>query len=47
MELTYDHILKCMKEYFNVYSTCGQDPKTAQRMNDYFSRNHFCIRRTR
>jgi hypothetical protein len=37
MELTYDHILKWMKEYFKVYSTHGQDPKTVQRMNNYFA----------
>jgi hypothetical protein len=36
MELTYDNIVKWMKEYYNVYITYGQDPKTAHRMNDYF-----------
>jgi hypothetical protein len=35
--LTYDNIVKWMKEYFEVYSTLGQDPKTAQRMKDYFA----------
>jgi hypothetical protein len=37
MTLTYDNILKWMKEYFQVYSTYGQDPKTGQRMKDYFA----------
>ena len=37
MELTYDNIVKWMKDYFKVYSTYGQDPKTAHRMNDYFT----------
>jgi hypothetical protein len=37
MELTYDNIVKWMKDYFQVYSTYGQDPKTAHRMNDYFT----------
>jgi len=37
MELTYDDIVKWMKDYFKVYSTYGQDPKTAHRMNDYFT----------
>jgi len=36
MELVYDDIVKWMKDYFNVYSNYGQDPKTAHRMNDYF-----------
>jgi len=37
MELTYDNIVKWMKEYFEVYSTYGQDAKTGDRMNDYFA----------
>jgi hypothetical protein len=37
MELTYDTILKWMKEYFEVYSTYGQDAKTARRMEAYFA----------
>jgi hypothetical protein len=37
MEFTYDSILKWMKDYFKVYSTYGQDPKTTHRMNDYFA----------
>ena len=37
MKLTYDNILKWMNEYFEFYSTCGQDPETADRMSEYFS----------
>ena len=37
MKLTYDNIHSWMKEYFKVYSTYGQDSKTANRMNDYFA----------
>ena len=37
MELTYNNILDWMKEYFEVYSTYGQDTQTADRMNDYFT----------
>ena len=37
MKLTYDNIHSWMKEYFKVYSTYGQDSKTANRMNDYFT----------
>jgi len=37
MKLTYDNILSWMKEYFKVYSTYGQDSKTADKMNDYFA----------
>jgi hypothetical protein len=37
MELTYDNIVGWMKKYFKDYSTSGQDPKTAHRMNDYFA----------
>ncbi|MBN1190094.1 MAG: hypothetical protein JXA46_10110 [Dehalococcoidales bacterium] len=37
MELTHDNIMKWMKEYFEVYSTYGQSPETAQRMNNYFT----------
>ena len=37
MELTYDNIVKWMTEYFNVYSTYGQDSKTADRMKDFFA----------
>ena len=37
MELTYDNILSWMHEYFETYSTYGQDPETADRMKDYFA----------
>ncbi len=37
MELTYDSILGWMNEYFEVYSTYGQDSETADRMKDYFT----------
>ena len=37
MEFTYDNIVAWMKDYFEVYSTFGQDAETAHRMNDYFS----------
>jgi len=36
MELTYDNILKWIEEYFETYSTYGQNPETADRMKDYF-----------
>ena len=37
MELTYDNILKFMKDYFKAFLEYGQDPKTAHRMEDYFA----------
>ena len=37
MELTYDSILKWMHEYFETYSTYGQNPETADRMKEYFA----------
>ena len=37
MELTYDNIVSWMNEYFNVYSTYGQNAETADRMNDFFA----------
>lgn len=37
MELTYDNIVKWMKDYFPVYSEYGQDPATVHRMNDYYT----------
>jgi hypothetical protein len=37
VELKYDNILKWMTEYFQVYSTYGQAPETADRMKDYFA----------
>lgn len=35
MELTYDAIEKWIKDYLDVFSTFGQDSKTANRLNDY------------
>ena len=37
MELTYDSILSWMKEYFETYSTYGQNVETADRMEEYFA----------
>ena len=37
MELTYDNIVKWMKDYFHAYSNYGQDPETVHRMHDYFA----------
>ena len=37
MELTYDNINRWMKDYFEVYSTYGQKPETAHRMEDFFT----------
>jgi len=33
----YDEIVKWINEYFQTYSTVGQDPKTADRMEKYFA----------
>jgi hypothetical protein len=35
--MTYDNILKFMEAYFPVYSEYGQDPDTAQRMNEFYT----------
>jgi|WetSurMetagenome_2_1015567.scaffolds.fasta_scaffold08487_3 hypothetical protein len=37
MEMTYDNILSWIKEYFDVYSKYGQEPKSADRMLKYFT----------
>lgn len=37
MELTYDSIAEWMKKYFEVYSTYGQEPATADKMNEFFA----------
>ena len=37
MDLTYDNIVKWMKDYLRVYSEYGQDSATVQRMNDYYA----------
>jgi hypothetical protein len=37
MELTYDTIVKWMKDYFDTFNAHGQNPKTIHRMDDYFA----------
>jgi hypothetical protein len=37
MELTYESMLKWMKEYFNAYNTFAQNPRTVEKMCDYFA----------
>lgn len=37
MELTYDNILKWMKEYFETYNSYAQNPETVHRMDKYFA----------
>ena len=37
MELTYENIVKYMKEYFEAFNTYGQNPETIHRMDDYFA----------
>lgn len=37
MELTYDNIVKWMKDYLRVYSEYGKEPATVHRMNDYYT----------
>lgn len=37
MSITYDDIVKWMNEYFQTYSTYGQVPDTADRMEHYFA----------
>jgi len=37
MTLSYDDIVKWVKEYFEAYGTYGQSPETVHRMNDYFA----------
>ena len=37
MELTYDSIVKYMKDYFEAFNTYGQNPDTIHRMDDYFA----------
>jgi len=36
MEVNYDRIVNWMNEYFEIYSTYGQEPNTVQRMKNYF-----------
>lgn len=37
MELTYDNILKWVKEYFETYNSYAQNPETVHRMDKYFA----------
>ncbi len=37
MELTYDTIVKYMKDYFETFNTYGQDPKTINRLDEYYA----------
>jgi hypothetical protein len=37
VELTYDNILKWVKEYFETYNSYAQNPKTVHRMDKYFA----------
>ena len=37
MELTYDSIVRWMKEYFDTYNQYAQNPDTVNRMCDYFA----------
>jgi hypothetical protein len=37
MTLKYDDIVRWMKEYFQTYSTYGQDSETVDRMKDFFA----------
>ena len=37
MELNYDSIEKWMQKYFDTYSTYGQKPETADRMEEFFA----------
>ncbi len=37
MELTYENMLKFVKEYFTAFNKYGQDPETTHRMDAYFA----------
>jgi hypothetical protein len=37
MEITYDTILKYMRDYFKIFNKYGQDPKTIHRLDDYYA----------
>ena len=37
MELTYDNIVKFIKDYFNVFNKYGQDPEEIHRLDDYYA----------
>ncbi len=37
MDSTYENIMEFMKGYFETFSNCAQDPKTARQMEDYLA----------
>ena len=37
MELSYDAVVKYMKDYFEVFNTYGQNPETIHRLDDYYA----------
>lgn len=37
MEITYDNMVKYMKDYFETFNKYGQDPKTIHRLNDFYA----------
>jgi hypothetical protein len=37
MELTYDTIVKYIKDYFETFNNYGQSPKTIHRLDDYYA----------
>ncbi len=39
MKLTYDEIVRWMKEYFAAYNAYAQNPRTVHRMSDFFTEN--------
>ena len=37
MEITYDNMVKYMKDYFKTFNKYGQDPKKIHRLDDYYA----------
>ena len=37
MELTYDTIIRYIKDYFNVFNKYGQNPEEIHRLDDYYA----------
>jgi hypothetical protein len=37
MQVTYDTIVKFIKDYFEIFNKYGQDPKTVHRLDDYYA----------
>ena len=37
MEITYDNMVKYMKDYFETFNKYGQDPKTIHRLDDFYA----------